>query len=64
MPPHLIRRTDGSGLGRASVGEHCPAGAILFSAPALCTTCDQRLDDTSVRACAVRDCPHAQKEAA
>ena len=34
------------------------------SAPALCTTCDHRLDDTAIRACSVRDCPHAQREAA
>ena len=34
------------------------------SSPALCTTCDHRLDDTAIRACSVRDCPHAQKEAA
>ena len=32
--------------------------------PALCSTCDARLDETSIRACSVRDCPHAQQEAA
>lgn len=34
------------------------------TAPALCTTCDHRLTDTAIRACSVRDCPHAQQEAA
>jgi hypothetical protein len=32
--------------------------------PALCTTCDHRLNDAAIRACSVRDCPHAQQEAA
>lgn len=34
------------------------------ASPALCTTCDVRLDDMSIRACSVRDCPNAQKDAA
>lgn len=37
---------------------------IRENAPALCTTCDHRLDDAAIRACAVRNCPHAQREAA
>ncbi len=47
-----------------------PAGCTVIpplptaSAPALCTTCDHRLDDAAIRACPVRDCPHAQREAA
>lgn len=32
--------------------------------PALCTTCDHRIDDPAIRACSVRDCPHVQREAA
>lgn len=36
----------------------------LLARPAVCTTCDHRLDDAAIRACAERDCPHAQKEAA
>lgn len=38
--------------------------SLPTESPALCTTCDIRLDDTSIRACSVRDCPHAQQEAA
>jgi len=34
------------------------------SAVALCTTCDHRLDDRTVRACAVALCPHAARSAA
>jgi tRNA-dihydrouridine synthase len=32
--------------------------------PALCTICDVRLTDTAIRACSVRDCPNAQRDAA
>ncbi len=34
------------------------------SAPALCTICDLRLEDATIRACGQRDCPNAQKDAA
>lgn len=36
----------------------------LLARPALCTVCDHRLDDTTIRACSLTDCPNAQKEAA
>ncbi|WP_069066453.1 helix-turn-helix domain-containing protein [Sphingobium sp. RAC03] len=36
----------------------------LLARPALCSTCDARLDETSIRSCSVRECPHAQKAAA
>lgn len=32
--------------------------------PALCTICDLRLEDATIRACGERDCPNAQKDAA
>ncbi|WP_230189316.1 hypothetical protein [Sphingobium sp. CECT 9361] len=34
------------------------------ASPALCTTCDHRLDDPTVRACNVRECPNVHREAA
>lgn len=37
---------------------------IKSVSPALCTICDHRLDDATIRACAVTDCPNAQKDAA
>lgn len=36
----------------------------LGTSPALCTHCDARLDDISIRACSVMDCPNAQRDAA
>lgn len=36
----------------------------LLARPALCTHCDRRLDDTTIRACSLSDCPNAQREAA
>lgn len=38
--------------------------AARQSMPALCTTCDHRLDDPTIRACNVRECPNVQREAA
>ena len=38
--------------------------SLPTESPALCTTCDIRLDDTSIRACSIRSCPHVQQEAA
>lgn len=38
--------------------------SLPTESPGLCTTCDARLDDMSIRACSVRDCPNAQKDAA
>jgi hypothetical protein len=37
---------------------------IRENAPALCTICDLRLEDATIRACGQRDCPNAQKDAA
>ncbi|MCC4254169.1 helix-turn-helix domain-containing protein [Sphingobium naphthae] len=36
----------------------------LLTRPALCTICDLRLEDATIRACGQRDCPNAQKDAA
>lgn len=41
-----------------------PMGRTEDASPAICTTCDHRLDDVAIRACSVRDCPNAQQEAA
>lgn len=51
---------------RATAGEVTPNDffGIEAASPALCTVCDHRLDDTTIRACSLTDCPNAQKEAA
>lgn len=54
-------------VGVVAVPTVADAGGVASlsgESPALCTTCDHRLDDTAIRACSVRDCPHAQQEAA
>lgn len=54
------------GVGSPTVATGGEAASLPAASaePALCTTCDHRLDDASIRACSVRDCPHAQREAA
>ncbi len=52
------------GVGSPTVATGGGAASLSAASPALCTTCDARLDDTAIRACSVRDCPHAQQEAA
>ena len=54
-------------VGVVAVPTVADAGGVASlsgESPALCTTCDSRLTDTAIRACSVRDCPHAQQEAA
>lgn len=54
-------------VGVVAVPTVADAGGVASlsgESPALCTTCDHRLDDAAIRACSVRDCPHAQREAA
>ncbi|MEO7469802.1 MAG: hypothetical protein ABIV36_22565 [Sphingobium limneticum] len=54
-------------VGVVAVPTVADAGGVASlsgESPALCATCDARLDDTSIRACSVRACPHAQKDAA
>lgn len=53
------------GVGSPTVATGGEATSLpAASAPALCTICDHRLDDTTIRACSLTDCPNAQKEAA
>ncbi|WP_452654171.1 hypothetical protein [Sphingomonas bisphenolicum] len=46
------------------ISSEARAALVGVGRPALCTTCDHRLTDTAIRACPVRGCPHAQREAA
>lgn len=50
--------------GNSTVADGGEVTSLPAERPALCTTCDHRLDDASIRACSVQSCPHAQKEAA
>lgn len=52
------------GVGSPTVAAGREAASHPAESPALCTTCDCRLTDVVIRACSVRDCPHAQREAA
>lgn len=54
--PHEIR-------GRGAWGNEVRI-AIEPLGPAICTVCDHRLEDATIRACSVRECPNAQKDAA
>ena len=54
---------------RETGGDVTPNDFFGVGAAALCTACDHRLDDTTIRACPVCACPvcacpHAQKKAA
>lgn len=61
LPPKFVLAAEAAGFG----SRHFLRPDIYpVDAPAVCGTCDHRLDDTAIRACAERDCPHAQKEAA
>ncbi len=54
-------------VGVVAVPTVADAGGVASlsgESPALCTVCDVRLDDAAIRACSVRDCPNAQKDAA
>jgi len=62
IPPKYWQRIIDAAAAR---GAAVPWTAFMANAePALCTTCDHRLDDNSIRACSVLGCPHAQREAA
>lgn len=51
---------------RATAGAVTPNDffGIPAATPALCTICDLRLEDATIRACGQRDCPNVQKDAA
>jgi len=54
-------------VGVVAVPTVADAGGVASlsgESPAVCTICDARLNDTSIRACRLRDCPNAQKDAA
>ncbi|QUT07953.1 hypothetical protein KFK14_11495 [Sphingobium phenoxybenzoativorans] len=65
--PHFVRDIRGRRRVWPTTEEKVRAFMAEYAAsasPALCTTCDHRLDDTAIRACSIRECPHAQREAA
>jgi hypothetical protein len=53
--PAIVRHTG---------GDVTPNDFFGIGTPALCTVCDHRLDDVAIRACSLRDCPNAQRDAA